>query len=727
MTDEQPRNSATTGGANGQDLSVGSRIAGYVVGQRLGAGGMAVVYRAADQRLGRQVALKILAPHFAADDAFRQRFIRESRTAAAVDDPHIIPVFEAGEADGVLFIAMRYVPGGDVHSLVRATGPLPRERAALILSQVASALDAAHRRGLVHRDVKPANMLMDVSHDRPDHIYLSDFGLSKLAVSGSAITGTGMVLGTLDYVAPEQIDGQPVSGQADQYALACSAFELLSGAPPFARDQPMQLIWSHMSEQPPSLTARRPELPAPVDDVVRRALAKLPAERFATCREFTNALREAIGLTPYDSGGRAVPTVHQPPAAAPALQPRVPIAEPQTPAPALQQHLVATDHGDRAIRDRGPRRWPALFVGISVLAAAGIVGGTLLLTSQGAGSAGRNPGATGTATQGRKSTRAGQSAKHSPGSAGPHSPASSANSYAFLHTLTPNGSSQGVNALAFSSLGSLATAGDSGIVHVWNPMTGHPQLSIPTTSLSPVRAVAFSPDGRILAAGDDSGHIYLWNAATAALLRTLPDAGLAQIQSAAFNPAGTILATGDSAGVTYLWDAATGKQIGALPDPRSKGVDTLAWSPDGKTLAAGDYNGMTYLWQVSTRTKIRAFPAPNRSDILSVSFNPTGTVLATGAYNGSTYLWNVATGGQIAMLTDPGAQHGVEAVAFAPDGRTLAAGDVNGNTYLWNLRTDRHFRALPSAGTVWAVGFSKNGTLLAIGDHKAGTFVWRAG
>jgi hypothetical protein len=726
VTDEQPSNSATTG-ASGQDLTAGSRIAGYVVGERLGAGGMAVVYRAVDQRLGRQVALKILAPHFAADDAFRQRFIRESRTAAAVDDPHIIPVFEAGEADGVLFIAMRYVPGGDVHSLVRHTGPLPRERAALILSQVASALDAAHRRGLVHRDVKPANMLMDVSHDRPDHIYLSDFGLSKLAVSGSALTGTGMVLGTLDYVAPEQIDGQPVSGQADQYALACSAFELLSGAPPFARDQPMQLIWAHMSEQPPSLTDRKPDLPARADEVVRRALAKVPAERFATCREFTNALREAIGLTPYDSSGRAVPPGHQAPTAAPAHQPRVPIAERQTPAAALQPHLVATDHGDRAVRDRGPRRWPALFIGVSVLAAAGIVGGTLLLTSHGNGSPGRPSGGTGTATHGRKSTHGARAAKHSAGPAGRQGPASSAASYTLLHTLDPGGSGKGVNALAFSSLGSLATAGDSGIVHVWNPVTGHERLAIPTTSRSPVRAVAFSPDGRILAAGDDSGHVYLWNAATAVLRATLLEPGLAKIEAAAFNPDGTILATGDSAGLTYLWDTSTGKRLGALPDPRSRGVNTLAWSPDGKTLAAGDYNGTAYLWQVSSKTQIKAFPAPDRSDILSVSFNHAGTVLATGAYDGSTYLWNVATGGQIAVLTDPGAHVGVEALAFAPDGRTLATGDLNGSTYLWNLSTDRYVRAIPSAGTVWAVGFSKDGTLLAIGDHAAGTYVWRAG
>jgi len=537
---------------NGQDLAGGSKIAGYVIEERLGAGGMAVVYRAVDQRLGRQVALKILAPHFAADEAFRHRFIRESRTAAAVDDPHIIPVFEAGEADGVLFIAMRLVPGGDVHSLIRESGPLPRERAALILSQVASALDAAHRRGLVHRDVKPANMLMDVSRDRPDHVYLSDFGLSKLAMSGSALTGTGMVLGTLDYVAPEQIDGQPVSGQADQYALACSAFELLSGAPPFPQDQPMPLIWAHMSERPPSMTARRPDLPARVDDVLSRALAKSPAERFATCREFANELREAIGLAPYDSGGRAIPSVHRtptaaafpppapaaaafPPSASPtpampeaatpqpnaaAAQPRVP--EVQTPAPPFQPHAAATDHGTLPLTGRAPRRWAALFVGLTVLAAAGIVGGALVITSHGNNSAGRTSGGNGTAGRG---ARGGDSSAPGGRTSSHGARPSSARNFALLRTLDPGGTTNGVNALAFSSLGSLATAGDSGVVHVWNPVTGRQQDAISTNSLSPVKAVAFSPDGRILAAGDVSGHVYLWDTATAALRAALSDPG----------------------------------------------------------------------------------------------------------------------------------------------------------------------------------------------------------
>ena len=275
---------------------------------------MAVVFRAHDERLERTVALKILAPALAADEAFRQRFIRESRAAAAVDDPHIIPVFEAGEASGVLFIAMRYVRGGDVRSLVSRFGPLPPGRVAEITSQVASALDAAHGRGLVHRDVKPANMLLDASSGsgRPDHIYLSDFGLSKGSLQASGLTGTGTFLGTLDYISPEQIEGKPVDGRADEYALACAAFELLTGVPPFKRDEAMAVMYAQLSEPPPPVTSRRPDLPVAIDAVFARALAKSPAERYGSCREFADALREAFGIRPYDSGPGVVPSGEHP-------------------------------------------------------------------------------------------------------------------------------------------------------------------------------------------------------------------------------------------------------------------------------------------------------------------------------------------------------------------------------------------------------------------------------
>jgi hypothetical protein len=277
----------------------GSRVAGYRLEEQIGRGGMAVVFRAHDERLNRQVALKILAPLLAADVAFRQRFIAESRAAAAVDDPNIIPVYEAGEAEGVLFIAMRLVRGGDLKTMVAQNGPLSPGRAEWILSAVASALDAAHAAGLVHRDVKPANMLLEARPGRPDHVYLSDFGVSKAALATSGLTGSGQFLGTVDYAAPEQIQDRSVDGRTDQYALGCSAFELLCGQPPFFGKQWMAGMYAHLSLEPPPPTSLRPDLPAAVDGVFAKVLAKSPDDRYATCQEFATALATALGVRPY--------------------------------------------------------------------------------------------------------------------------------------------------------------------------------------------------------------------------------------------------------------------------------------------------------------------------------------------------------------------------------------------------------------------------------------------
>ncbi|HEX4661069.1 MAG TPA: protein kinase [Streptosporangiaceae bacterium] len=293
------------------ELAVGSQIAGYQIEQQIGRGGMAVVYRAFDPRLGRSVALKILAPELANDIGFRERFNREMRSAAAVDHPHIVPVYDAGEANGSLFIAMRYVTGQDLRTLLDRERTLPLARVAHIVSQVASALDEAHSRGLVHRDVKPGNMLIGTvaGNGQPDHVYLSDFGLSKHSLSTSSLTATGQFLGTLDYMAPEQVAGRPIDGRADLYGLACSAFEMLAGTPPFKRDEGVAVMWAQVSAPTPSLVALRPELPPAVDQVMAMALAKSPGDRYQTCTAFANALREACGLGAGDAqpGGRPSP------------------------------------------------------------------------------------------------------------------------------------------------------------------------------------------------------------------------------------------------------------------------------------------------------------------------------------------------------------------------------------------------------------------------------------
>jgi serine/threonine protein kinase len=276
-------------------LEPGSRVAGYLIEEQIGAGGMAVVFRARDEVLRRFAAVKIIAPSMAGDESFRTRFLRESRAVAAVDSPHIIPVYAAGEAEGLLYIATRFVSVGDMSVLLRqAGGRLKSERAVPLVQQVASALDAAHSAGLVHRDVKPGNILVDTASERPGHAYLSDFGLSKGMQSATGLTDTGQFVGTPDYSAPEQIRGSYVDGRTDQYALACVAFVLLTGTVPFRRAETVATLFAHLQDPVPSVTGLRADLPAGVDDVITRALAKSPADRYGSCGEFGAAFRDAL-------------------------------------------------------------------------------------------------------------------------------------------------------------------------------------------------------------------------------------------------------------------------------------------------------------------------------------------------------------------------------------------------------------------------------------------------
>jgi predicted Ser/Thr protein kinase len=271
---------------------IGTEVAGYRIERVLGRGGMSVVYLAHDRRLKRNVALKLLAPELAEDDGFRARFLRESQLAASLDHPNVVPVYEAGEAEGLLYIAMRYVLGSDLKALLRAEGALAPERALGLVGQVATALDAAHERGLVHRDVKPSNVLLTGSAGK-EHCYLADFGLSTSA-SDRSVADAGHIVGTIDYVAPEQIRGAEVDGRADVYSLACLLYECLVGEVPFRRASDVAVIYAHLEERPPKASARAPSLPAAVDLVLERGTAKRPDERWPTCAALVEAARSAV-------------------------------------------------------------------------------------------------------------------------------------------------------------------------------------------------------------------------------------------------------------------------------------------------------------------------------------------------------------------------------------------------------------------------------------------------
>ena len=292
---------ATRGALSGFDA--GAEIAGYRIESVIGRGGMAVVYRAEDTRLGRKVALKLLTPTLAGNEQFQQRFIRESRLAASLDHPNIVPIYEAGEAEGRLFIAMRYVPGSDLKALIAREGVLAPARILRLFVQIGDALDAAHVMGLVHRDVKPGNILvtsMDEhsGHAHLDHVYLTDFGLTKRtsSLSGS-LTGTGHFLGTVDYVSPEQIQGAPVGPSTDMYSLGCVLYECLIGQLPFHRDDDAAVLWAHLVTPPPPIGVARPDLPPEVNDVVARAMAKKPEDRYDSCHELIRDLEYALNVS----------------------------------------------------------------------------------------------------------------------------------------------------------------------------------------------------------------------------------------------------------------------------------------------------------------------------------------------------------------------------------------------------------------------------------------------
>ncbi|HEY7282450.1 MAG TPA: ABC transporter substrate-binding protein [Actinomycetota bacterium] len=293
------------------ELAPGTEFAGYRIESSLGHGGMAVVYLARHLGLERRVAIKVLAPTLAEDDRFRERFVRESRLAASLDHPNVIPIYEAGEADGRLFIAMRYVDGTDLKGQIREFGRMDPGLIVPILRQVAGALDAAHAKGLVHRDVKPANVLIaraPSGETAGAHAYLSDFGLTRRTSSDSGLTGTGQFMGTLDYAAPEQFEGKATDARTDVYALGCVLVEMLTGHPPYTAEFDAALMFAHISEPPPTPTTDHPHLPAAIDDVVARAMAKSPDDRYASAGAMANAAAAALGFEPLEHPGPARPS-----------------------------------------------------------------------------------------------------------------------------------------------------------------------------------------------------------------------------------------------------------------------------------------------------------------------------------------------------------------------------------------------------------------------------------
>ncbi len=299
-----PGQNAGQDGPRSESLREGDVFAGHRIEGVAGRGGMGVVYRARQLDLDRLVALKLIAPALAQDEGFRDRFIAESRAAAAIEHPNVVPIYYAGEDDGRLYIAMRFVEGEDLRTRVRREGRLEAAAAADVTAQVAGALDAAHARGLVHRDVKPANVLLG---DR-DHAYLTDFGLTKRVNSASGATRAGGWVGTLGYVSPEQIRGERTDARSDTYALGCVLYHALTGSTPYQRDSDEATLWAHLNDPPPPVTSAVPDVPPEFEDVIARALAKDPDDRYQSAGDLGRAALAATGRSDALAPERVVAT-----------------------------------------------------------------------------------------------------------------------------------------------------------------------------------------------------------------------------------------------------------------------------------------------------------------------------------------------------------------------------------------------------------------------------------
>lgn len=358
------------------ELSDGDQFAGYRIERRLGRGGMGILYLALEPGLQRQVALKLIAPEAASDDVFARRFAEESRIAASIEHPNVVPIYAAGDEGGVPWIAMRYVAGSDLNRRIAREGRLEPAEAVALIAQIGNGLDAIHAAGLIHRDVKPANVLLS-GEEASAHAYITDFGVARNVATESGLTQTGRFVGTLDYVAPEQISGEPIDARVDVYALGCLLFKLLTGEVPFPREGEAARLYAHLNDPPPAPSLYAPATPMALDDVVVRAMSKPPGDRYPSAGDLGRAAQAALSGAAVSVPERTVAT-----GAAATVEPETVAAE-ETAAPTGRLHPGSSEPLTEP-DVKGPKRNPLLLAGaLAAVVAIAVVG--FVLTAAGGG------------------------------------------------------------------------------------------------------------------------------------------------------------------------------------------------------------------------------------------------------------------------------------------------------------------------------------------------------
>jgi serine/threonine protein kinase len=679
-------------------------VGGYQLLGRLGAGGMGQVFLGVSPS-GRRVAVKLIHPVLAGTEHFRERFAREIEAARRVGGFHTAPVVDADPHADPPWMVTAYIEGPSLQEAVDMNGELPPVRVRTLGAGLAEGLAAIHAHGLVHRDLKPGNVIM--AGDGPRII---DFGIAR-AVDATAITSTGAVVGTFAYMSPEQIRGDPVRHASDVFSLGCVLAFAATGRPPFGSDTAAAVMFRVVG-QPPDLAGVADE---GLRALIESCLAKSPDDRPAVPVVLAALAGPVPSRAPSPAPLAARASRHAAPAPGhsgiqtqtnPSL--RVPVqtdpdrngsSGPSTVPP-------STASPPRAVHARPPRGRPGRRRAALITAAAlvAVLAATIpvLLTSHSPShsvSLSLNDGvpARNLTLHVRASLPSGlRVIAFSPGgkllafAGGPFDSKQDQPTYVWnivtgkLTTLT-DPAAQTPTAVSFSPDGKLLADTDgNGNTYVWKLATGKlaATFASPKGEQNPY-GLAFSPDSKLLAVAESSGHTDVWDVTTGKLVKALNSGGGSV--AVAFSPAGQLLAAA-GANALLLWHVATGQQYGAIYDPGTDGISDVAFSRDGEVVAAADNNGRTYLWSVATGGLIATLTAPDRNssknnDALWVAFSPDGKLVAVADANGHAYLWNAATHKLAGTFTDPaGAQ--IFSLAFSPDGRTLAVCDLNGNVYV---------------------------------------------
>ena len=715
---------------------LGAALGRYRLEELLGQGGTAAVYRADDPAFERAVAIKVLHPALARDPQFAARFLREARAMARLHHPNIIPVHDVGEQDALPFLVMQYSEGGTIRERLRA-GPLSAAATLALLRPIAGALDYAHERGIIHRDVKPGNILL-AADGSP---VLTDFGIAKVLEESSPRTQTlNMVLGTVEYMAPEQGQGLPVDGRADLYSLGVILYEALTGRPPFQADTPMSIIVRHATTAPPAPRKLNPGIGVELNTVLLRALAKRPDDRYPTGAALFAALDAALAADSVPAqrvmrafkGQQTFPAAPSVTNAGLSSSPRSPAVAPVASDDPPSRRLWAPLTSAYPRRSRGLPN--AIRIAGAVVLAALLTAGLLAVPF-----ADRDVGRTAIPTSAASvpqalvpvtpvnaeepvATATDTIASAPPLAAPPTAiPAATA-------TPTPPMALRGQTAAVLSGHARpvtfaawspdnriLASASDDGTVRLWTVdgqsagmLSGH---------RGPIKHLSWSPTGRTLATASYDGTARLWRPDGSEIATLTGHTEL--LTRVVWSPSNTVLATASADRTIRLWES--DGRLRAVLRGHEGSVEDLAWSPDGKLLASGGKDRTIRLWGADGQ--LRSTLAGHTDTVWMVAWSPNGQALASAGGDTTLRLWD-AGGAEIATLRGHTAL--VTKLAWSPDGLTLASGGWDQTVRLWTMEGRAHGELVGHTDRLHSLAWSPDGTTLASGAEDRTVRLWGA-